>query len=92
MQMLHVVQCPTCGKELFCSDCCRRLPTRGELVVVMELYKDGASNREIAERLGIAEGTVKAHMRSMMFKANVHSRAALVAHGYRQGWFNGQGT
>ena len=38
---------------------------------------DGLSNKEIARELGIIEGTVKAHMRSLMSKLSVRNRTQL---------------
>jgi len=41
---------------------------------VLSLVAEGASNKEIAVKLLIAENTVKVHLRSIMVKLNVHSR------------------
>lgn len=51
----------------------------------LRLVSDGLSNREVGERLGILEKTVKYHMTKAMAKLGVRNRveAALVA---RQGW------
>ena len=37
----------------------------------------GASNKEIAEKLGIAENTVKMHVANMLHKTGYHSRLEL---------------
>lgn len=54
---------------------------------VMELLSQGKTNREIAELLGLSEGTVKVHMSAIFRALNVSSRAqALVViarHGNR---------
>lgn len=54
-------------------------------VKVFELLLQGKRNREIAEQLEIAEGTVKAHT-SAIFKAlNVDSRALLLTKAHQEG-------
>ena len=42
------------------------------------LIRMGLRNREIAERLGLSEGTVKVHVHSIFRKLNVRSRAELI--------------
>lgn len=49
-----------------------------ELDILRELTH-GFSNSEIAARLAISPGTVKTHVRNVLRKMNVHSRAAAVA-------------
>ncbi|MGF7152025.1 DNA-binding NarL/FixJ family response regulator [Sphingomonas zeicaulis] len=43
-------------------------------VRVMQGVRSGMINRQIAEDLGIAEATVKAHMTALMRKLNVRNR------------------
>ena len=45
---------------------------------VVMLACQGLRNREIAEKLGLAEGTVKIHLRMIYEKLNVHSRTDLI--------------
>jgi LuxR family maltose regulon positive regulatory protein len=40
---------------------------------------DGLSNKEIARRLGVAEGTVKIHRKNIYRKLNIHNRASVVS-------------
>lgn len=40
--------------------------TRAEASVLAELVCDGASNREIADRLGVTEHTVRSHIKRVM--------------------------
>jgi DNA-binding NarL/FixJ family response regulator len=51
-------------------------------VEVLSLAADGLSNRQIATRLGIAEGTVKLHLSAIYLKLNVERRgeAIVLAH------------
>lgn len=44
---------------------------------VLQLLKDGRSNRAIAETLGIDEATVKAHLGRMLRKTGAHNRVEL---------------
>jgi two-component system nitrate/nitrite response regulator NarL len=37
----------------------------------------GLSNREIAEKLGVVEGTIKIHLHGIYEKLNIHSRTEL---------------
>ena len=52
---------------------------------VLELLVDGASNKEIARRLGISVSTVKFHVRSIADKLDADGRAEAVAHALRRG-------
>jgi len=47
---------------------------------VLDLLRDGQSNREIAASLGIDESTVKAHLGRLMRKVGVSNRIALTVH------------
>lgn len=53
--------------------------TRRELQVVVAIH-DGLAIARIAERLGITEPTVRAHLRSVYSKLGVSSQAAMVLH------------
>jgi DNA-binding NarL/FixJ family response regulator len=53
-----------------------RLTPREELVA--HLAAEGLSNREIAQRLGLSEKTVKAHLSSVFAKLGVRRRVELV--------------
>jgi DNA-binding NarL/FixJ family response regulator len=44
---------------------------------VAKLACRGLSNREIAEKLGVIEGTVKVHLHAVYEKLNIHSRTKL---------------
>ena len=59
--------------------------TRAELDVVALLPK-GLRNREIAEELGIAENTVKTHLRHALRKLDVKDRAQAAAIVVKEGW------
>lgn len=52
---------------------------------VLVLVSEGLSNREIAERLYIAENTVKNHLRNILEKLHMHNRAQAVAYAIREG-------
>jgi two-component system NarL family response regulator len=46
---------------------------------ILQLMGEGASNKAIARRLGISEGTVKTHVKSVLQKLEVASRTEAVA-------------
>ena len=48
-------------------------------IEVVRLAAKGATNKEIADKLFIAEGTVKIHLHNIYEKAKIHRRAELVA-------------
>lgn len=56
-----------------------------EADVLAELVWDGASNAEIADRLGLSEGTVKVHMKAILRAFDRGGRAAVVAVYLRRG-------
>jgi two-component system NarL family response regulator len=57
--------------------------TARELEVLREAAR-GATNREIAAVLGIAENTVKNHMRNVLEKLHLHSRTEAVMYAVRE--------
>jgi len=44
---------------------------------VWDLLRQGKTNRQIAEKLGIAEGTVKIHVNRLLTKYSCHNRTQL---------------
>ena len=60
------------------------VPTARELVV-LEQMSQGLSNKSIGRRLGIGEGTVKTHVKSLFDKLCVESRTAAIAEAQRRG-------
>ncbi|MBI2865068.1 MAG: response regulator transcription factor [Chloroflexi bacterium] len=52
---------------------------------VLSLISHGAGNREIASELGIAENTVKNHLRAILDKLHLHNRVQLAAYAVREG-------
>jgi DNA-binding NarL/FixJ family response regulator len=54
---------------------------------IMQLLGDGKSNKEIARRFGVSEGTVKVHLRTIYKKLQVANRtqAAMIAAGLKTG-------
>ena len=53
---------------------------------VLRLLAMGHPNRQIAEALGVDEGTVKAHMGRLMRKASVDNRTALTMRAIERHW------
>lgn len=54
-------------------------------VQVLELVAEGLSNKAIAERLGISDQTIKAHVASIAGKLGTHNRTATVRRALRRG-------
>lgn len=52
---------------------------------VLKLVATGASNRDIADQLGISEGTVKTHVLNILDKLNVQDRTAATAEAIKRG-------
>lgn len=63
------------------------LPTQitGREREVLEQVAQGLSNREIADRLSIAETTVKNHLRNILTKLHLRNRVELAAYAYEKG-------
>jgi DNA-binding NarL/FixJ family response regulator len=51
----------------------------GRELEVAQLISTGLSNKGVARRLDIAEGTVKVHLHNFFQKLNIENRAMLVA-------------
>jgi len=51
---------------------------------ILNLIERGMSNREMAEKLVIAEGTLKRHVANLYQKLGVHNRAQAIKQFYRQ--------
>ena len=52
--------------------------TPKEKMVLDKLIETGGSNEQIAEALGIAEGTVRTHLRNLFMKYRVINRSELI--------------
>jgi two-component system, NarL family, response regulator len=60
-------------------------PLSGREIEVLRLAAAGASNKEIAARLALAENTVKNHIKNLLQKLNVGDRTACVTTAIRRG-------
>ena len=49
-------------------------------IEIVRMVVGGLRNRELAERLGVSEGTIKIHLHNIYKKLKVHSRLELVLH------------
>ncbi len=59
---------------------------------VLELLANGIPAREIADRLGLAETTVRNHIRHLLRKLGCHSQLQAVAIAYRLGLLHRPGA
>ena len=57
---------------------------------VIELIREGLSNKEIAQTLHIATYTVKSHVHNILTKLALRSRGQITAYAHRQGTFKNQ--
>jgi DNA-binding CsgD family transcriptional regulator len=62
-------------------------PLSGRELAVLKLLAAGRTNKDIAQELFIAQGTVKAHVASVYRKLGVHSRAEAVSRAKDMGLF-----
>lgn len=53
---------------------------------VLKLVAMGASNKGVAQQLGISEATVKSHVSNMLSKLGLKSRTQAALHAIREGW------
>ena len=59
---------------------------------VLDLMVEGVtSNRKLARRLGLSENTVKFHVRNILDKLRLHTRAEVVGYALRHGMVDPQG-
>ena len=63
-------------------------PLSGREQEVIQLLALGLRDREIAEKLYISERTVKFHIKNMLEKLNVKTRAQATCQAVRQGWLH----
>ena len=59
--------------------------TERELEVLQQLAR-GATNKAIAQALGVGEATVKTHVSSLLGKLGLKSRTQAALHALREGW------
>jgi len=89
------------GSALIAPSLALRLAAKGPAAVeelterehqILELMARGLSNREIAERLYLTEGTVKNHLSHVFQKVSARRRTEALARARELGWLGGKGT
>lgn len=55
---------------------------------ILNLIAQAMNNRQIAQRLGIAEKTVKVHVSNLLSKLNLPDRTNAAVYAWRAGWVN----
>lgn len=53
---------------------------------ILNMVIDGASNRDVAEKLHLSQNTIKFHIRQLLEKAGVANRTELATKAVQQGW------
>ena len=53
---------------------------------ILRIVVDGASNRDVAEKLHLSQNTIKFHIRQLLEKAAVANRTELATRAVQQGW------
>ena len=92
-QIAHALRAICAGLLVFEGSLTPRADSEDELFTeltarelqVLRLLAEGLSNREIAERLGISEHTIKFHIASILGKLQASSRTEAVTRGVRSG-------
>lgn len=92
-QIAHALRAICAGLLVFEGSLTPRPDSEDELLTeltarelqVLRLLAEGLSNRDIAERLGISEHTIKFHIASILGKLQASSRTEAVTRGVRSG-------
>ena len=53
---------------------------------ILHMVVDGASNRDVAEKLHLSENTIKFHVRQLLEKSEAANRTELATKAVQQGW------
>jgi DNA-binding NarL/FixJ family response regulator len=90
--VLHAIRTVQSGKRLLPSEVVERLAEYFPKIVltrreteVLALVADGLGNKEIAERLGTASGTIKIHVQNILDKLAASDRTQAVTIALRRG-------
>ena len=67
-------------------------PLSARELETLRLIAEGRTNKEIAEELGVTEGTVKSHVTSILNKLGVQDRIRAVLEAARKGWIQLRGS
>lgn len=62
------------------------VPLSAREMEILEMVTQGASNKEIAQRLGISHQTVKNHMTAILRKLRVDDRTQAAVYALKHGW------
>jgi DNA-binding NarL/FixJ family response regulator len=91
-QLIHAIREVYAGKTLVPADIRAKLSSRGNQaalsareVEVLNLLATGMRNKEVAANLHMSEDTVRAHVRSIFLKLQVHDRTAALSEALRRG-------
>lgn len=95
-EMVDAIRSVASGKRHIPRDIAARLADRmlrqdltGRELEVLELLAQGATNKQIAEALGISDNTVRCHVNNIMEKLQVSDRTEAVANALKNGILSG---
>ena len=91
-ELLHAIRTASSGNRYLSPNVATKLAeriTEDYLTVreqeVMQLMSDGKTNKQIADELGLTEGTVKTHVTNILEKLKVTSRSHAIVEALRRG-------
>jgi DNA-binding NarL/FixJ family response regulator len=94
-RLVEAIRSVHAGQQYFPAEIASRLPEQlrqpklsSRELAVLQMIADGRSNKEIADGLGIVEGTVKGHVTNLLVKLHAADRTQAVTIAVKRGLLN----